>query len=283
MNLQIPIQLREAMKANQLVLFLGAGVSRFVDEELPGRNQFLLRLARHARLSFQEKEALERTLQKQGGFRQYLAADFIAHRLGKKKLLECSREILKANREGVKNLKSLRPLHSMKFRFAITTNYDTVIERSAALASQKGRAALHTYTHRELEAVLGSIRHGRQRFLFKIHGDLSQGSPDEREIVLSLDSYYKSISDARYLALMHAIFLNHTVLFLGYSLDDYDFNYIFSTVALLMQNSRQKHYALVPPPETDVVTEEVMKAYGIEIIPGDLKSFFQSLGQVDKP
>jgi hypothetical protein len=274
------------MENNRLVVFLGAGVSRYVDKDMPGRSELLLELAKFARLSPEEEQALKTALATQNGFRQYMAADFIARRLGKDKLFQCCQGLLKANREKDETLRILRPLHDMKFRFAITTNYDTLIERSAGLAAKEGRPPLRKYTLQDLEAVLNSMREGKERFLFKIHGDLSWEASRNKNIVISLDSYYESIADARYLALMHAIFLNYTVLFLGYSLDDYDFNYIFSAVALLMRNSRQLHYALLPSSETEPVTREVLHAYGIEILSGDLKAFFEAvtgLGRASSP
>lgn len=268
MALKIPPDLIKASREGRLVLFIGNGLSRHAtNDRMPLWKDFINELGNLALLRASEKRQLQNT-------QAYLGADYVSRKLGRKLARSISQVIAGAPPIHSK----IRPLHDLPFKFIITTNFDSFIEDSEPLAGMHVKphvrlSSLPVLGPAQTKNVLHTIRAGKSRFIFKIHGDPKLGN-----IVLSLGSYYKLLANPDYLALMHAIFCNYVVLFLGFGLDDYDFNTFYPTIARLLQGSSEKHFALMR--DANGITARTFNRYGIRVLRGDFNSFFNQIHQL---
>lgn len=263
--MKLPKALVKAAHEGKLILFVGNGLSRHAtNNQMPTWANFISQLGNDVPLSPARQAELTSAP-------VYIGADYVSRKLGRR---------LKGSIAGViaaapPDLKKIGPLHDLPFKFIITTNFDSFIEDSEPLAGAWVKpgvrlSSLPVHGPKHTKKVLHSIRSGKSRFIFKIHGDPKIGN-----IVLSLGSYYKLLSNPDYTALMHAIFCNYVVLFLGFGLDDYDFNNFYPAVARLLEGSSEKHYALVRGANS--ITASTYKRYGIQIISGDFDKFFRMI------
>ena len=118
-------------------------------------------------------------------------------------------------------------------RFFITTNYDDLLEN--ALESAR-RWPVRVVSDRDV-SVTGGLD---GCFVVKFHGCASQGG----SIVLSRDDYEDIFVHRPAMALLlESLLLNHTFLFLGYSLRDPDFRRINHRIAYMLQDAKRPAFA----------------------------------------
>jgi hypothetical protein len=116
-----------------------------------------------------------------------------------------------------------------------TTNFDTLLEQSYEAA--KVRVDI-----KSRDRDLAVQKRGRDVVLYKMHGDIAR--PDE--MVICKDDY------DRY-AMRHLVFqnvlesdlVNKTFLFLGFSFNDPNLNYMLGHLDALLEESKHEHYAIM--------------------------------------
>jgi hypothetical protein len=80
-------------------------------------------------------------------------------------------------------------------------------------------------------------------FVYKMHGDIGEPS----SIVLTASDYDRMILFSPHSrSFLHGAMLNYTLLFVGYSLSDPDFQLVLRELSLMFENYVPKHFALVP-------------------------------------
>jgi hypothetical protein len=126
-------------------------------------------------------------------------------------------------------------LASLPIRTYWTTNYDTLIEDSLKAA---GKAPDVKATVESLATTVPR----RDAVVYKMHGDVSQ--PDKA--VLTKDDY-ESYESSRHLFSMslQGDLVSKTFLFIGFSFNDPNLNYILSRIRLLLGENRREHYCLL--------------------------------------
>jgi hypothetical protein len=126
-------------------------------------------------------------------------------------------------------------LAALPIRTYWTTNYDSLIEH--ALRTARKRVDVK-HTDKNLSYTL------RQRdvVLYKMHGDMSQ--PDDA--VVTRDDYelYSTRRPLLASALQRDL-IAKTFLFLGFSFNDPNLNYVLSRIRVLLGESRRDHYSLM--------------------------------------
>jgi hypothetical protein len=141
----------------------------------------------------------------------------------------------------------------------ITTSYDRLLE--TAITHGRGYAPV-AFGPGALSSLAEAL-FGPEFFLFKMHGDFS-GS-----LVLSSRDYDRMIVRSPHVrAFLFSVFLNHTVLFVGYSLSDPDLYLALRELTLIFENHVPKHYALVAGAGTFEV-EQMLAQMNIVAIPYD--------------
>jgi len=191
-------RLASLAKSDRLALFLGAGVSRGAG--LPDWNSLLQALAEGCGVDFEELARLD-ALDK---------AQLLARRYGKDFKAQVA-ERLKAPRYSL----SHGLLASLPARETITQNYDQLFERAS-------EAAGHV-----LSVIPYAPEPAATRWLLKMHGCLSH----PEEIVLTRGDF---LSYSRWRAalagMVQALLLTRHMLFVGFSLTDYNFHWIVDEV-----------------------------------------------------
>ncbi len=145
-------------------------------------------------------------------------------------------------------------LVNLDARTIVTTNYDKVLERLFG----DGYAYL-TY---KSDNVAESIRTGKSVVL-KLHGT----TDDPQGMILTrLDFARLRLDGSQALAVMEALSLTRTILFLGYSLDDPDLHLILEN-QLRASGSSPGHYLLANARAvTDARRNVMSKAFGVQVI-----------------
>ncbi|MCM3361507.1 SIR2 family protein [Niallia sp. MER TA 168] len=227
----------EAKEKNQLVVFIGAGVS--ANSGLPSWGELVN--------NFAKRLGINRTLSSEDYLRipQYFYNE--RNKLEYYQLIESvfagkySPNILHDQ------LLSLNPKH------IITTNYDDLIEQ----ALEK-----HYLFYNKVVEDKDLPYAANNRLYIKMHGDILK-----KNIVLKEDDYLNYSRDFRLIEnYIESIFINHTVLFIGYSVQDYDLKLIIKRLQSTIGNDFRTAYLLNASPNIDNFERSYFKKFGINII-----------------
>jgi hypothetical protein len=185
-------ELAERARADELALFLGAGVSAAAG--LPLWGELLVRLATEAGLPEDDLSGLE-ALPPQD------AASLLGRRLGGPAMRARVGEIFADRPHALAHAL----LAALPVREVVTTNYDRLFEAAAEGADQP-------------VAVLPSDRpRGQQRWLLKLHGDVG----DVDSVVLTREEFLEyDVGRSALSGVVQALLLTRHVLFVGLSLLD---------------------------------------------------------------
>lgn len=209
--------IREAIDRNKLVVFVGAGVS--VNSELPSWSGLIKKLALSMGIDSNKEFNSEDYLR---------IAQYYYNQRGMKEYYDA---ILKEFDV------SLSPniIHEYILRMLphhiVTTNYDNLLEQ----AVENNILFYDTVCQ---DSDLPYTPNGR--LLIKMHGDLKL-----KNIVLKEDDYLMYSNNFRLIeTFVKSLFANYTVLFIGYSLQDYDLKLIIRGVKEMLGEHFQKAYLL---------------------------------------
>ena len=126
----------------------------------------------------------------------------------------------------------------------ITTNYDSLLEDSANLNAQ-----LYTVVSQDSDLLSKS----NERYIIKMHGDLKVPN----SIVLKESDYLDYEQKHTLIStFIRSLLVNHTFVFLGYSLNDYNLNLIIGWI-----NYFRKFYGVAERPSNFLVSSEAPSEY----------------------
>lgn len=129
----------------------------------------------------------------------------------------------------------------------ITTNFDSLLEDSA-----NSYVDLYSVVHKDRDLLLKASDH----YLVKMHGDLA--IPDS--IVLKESDYIDYEQEHPLIsAFIRSLLINHSFLFLGYSLNDYNLNLIIGWI-----NYFQKKYKVTERPKSFLIVNKAPSIYEIK-------------------
>ena len=153
-------------------------------------------------------------------------------------------------------------LVKLKSKFIITTNYDTLIEKS--LVKNYDNYFPTVYTYKDASSINYSLWNN-DHFVLKAHGD----AKTPKEIVLTEKDYRNIIyNQSGYQSILHAIFSTNSILFLGVSLNDPELLLLLSYIHNIFHGGTPNHYALVPKENvSQTEIERWRKDYNIQISP----------------
>jgi tetratricopeptide (TPR) repeat protein len=153
-------------------------------------------------------------------------------------------------------------IREIPFRAAITTGYDTLVEKAMA---QNGTGP-KVYTHAD-GAVL-RLSEDLRGYVVKAHGDVSHGAP----LVLDRLDYKRVIvPNQAYRAFVEDLYRTHTLLIIGFHPSDPDFQLFLERLCATFRDAVTDHYAILPGlslPEQ----EELYANYRVRVIPYDAGS-----------
>ena len=143
-------------------------------------------------------------------------------------------------------------------KIVITTNYDEIYDHYCISGNAGSGYNICRYYDR---FAVENIR-SRVRLVMKAHGCVS----DPTKIVLSRSSYYTAKRDhPGFYQVLDALFLTHTILFVGASLTDPDIQLVLENVNISAP-SAHPHYALVEKTRHPSIKAAIKKTHNVELI-----------------
>lgn len=220
---RIPVSLINEFKNNNVVLFIGAGIS--MNAGLPSWKSLLNSL--NQILITHDKESSE--------FYKYCddlqKAQFLYDNIDKISVVNEIRSIF--NRVNV-NSKVCDEIITLPLNSIITTNWDTLVEDTFTKNKQP---ITKVWKDEQISSiVLGS------KTILKIHGTIEE----PEGIVFSEDDYYDSFNNNPILKqYLSTIISTNAVLMIGYSFSDFDFKLIYKFIKQNIGKTARKIYILV--------------------------------------
>jgi hypothetical protein len=143
-------------------------------------------------------------------------------------------------------------------KIIITTNYDDIYDHYCVSGqADSGYNICRYYDSFAVENIRSRIR-----LVLKAHGCVSAAT----KIVLSRSSYYAAKRDyPGFYQLLDALFLTHTLLFVGASLTDPDIQLVLENVNISVP-SAHPHYALVERVRHVSIKAAIKKMHNVELI-----------------
>ena len=230
-------QIKKSIKENSLILFVGAGIS--ANSNLPTWGELIQSFKKELDLPYGDSDDYLRV------------AQYYYDTFGKNQYTKKIEEVFFS-----KGTSKPNKLHTLIEKIApkhiITTNYDSLLEDQFENGLLKYNVVAEDkdipYTSSE-------------RYLIKMHGDFSK-----KNIVLKEDDYLDyALNFPMVSTLIQSLIMNHTLLFVGYSLGDSTFNSIFR----LIQNTFKldaKFAYFYTPEEPSMIIREYYKKQGIIIV-----------------
>jgi hypothetical protein len=248
----LPAELLSAVRKRKCILFVGSGLSSAAG--YPTWGELIERLVERARaVPYARAQGIEEIIAQKDYF---TLAEFARATLGKRDFANILDEMLGAP---VRSLHAHHVIANTDYRGIITTNYDRLLESS--ITQIRGWLP-SVFTSRGVEAMANALFDPRM-FIYKMHGDVSEPSA----IVASASDYDQMILRSPHSrSFLHAALLNHTLLFVGYSLRDPDFHLVLRELSLMFENYVPKHYALVPN-AGDFAAEHLLRRMNIQALP----------------
>lgn len=234
-RLSLPI-IKDALKNDSLILFVGAGVS--VNSGLPGWNGLV--------------DLFRTELNLEGVHDNLRVAQYYYNAFGQNQYLKKVEEMFSKTylpNELHSLIEQLSPKH------IITTNYDTLLEEQFNDGILK-----YNVISSDNDIPYSTSGH----YLVKMHGDFTK-----KNIVLKEDDYFNYEKNFPMMStLIQSLIMNHIVLFVGYSLGDSTFNSIFRLIQDRFKDDAKRAFFYT----TDNVSEIEQDYYrrkGINVIVGD--------------
>lgn len=143
-------------------------------------------------------------------------------------------------------------------KIVITTNYDEIYDHYCISGNaESGYNICRYYDRFAVENIRSQIR-----LVMKAHGCVS----DATKVVLSRSSYYTAKRDhPGFYQVLDALFLTHTILFIGTSLTDPDIQLVLENVNISAP-SAHPHYALVEKTRHPSIKAAIKKTHNVELI-----------------
>lgn len=248
-----PAPLLQNLKDNRCILFLGSGFSTAAG--YPSWPELITKLVDEAAGAYpQQADDLKRYATKEKDL--LLVAEYARSRLGPQRYGSILQMLLS---KPVTPQPAHKAIAHTKYRALITTNYDKLIETTITLEQHWQP---NSFTPESITS-LGSALFKDEFFILKLHGDIGNAG----SIVLTSQDYDRLMLVSPFVrSFLQAVFLTYTVLFVGYSLNDPDFQLVRKELQLIFQGTTPTHYALLPDPH-DFTSEVLMKGLNVQVIP----------------
>lgn len=244
-------EIQKAQEKNQLVIFVGSGVSN--NSDIPTWGDLIKVIADELKYDKcnscknQQEDCHELECKERYDFSQdeYLRIPEYYFQEDTSKDHRQYYELIKTT---LKSDKDSNPIDDEIFKILphhiITTNYDALLEKSKNLNSK-----LYTVVSQDSDLLSKSD----ERYIIKMHGDLE--TPET--IVLKESDYIDYEQEHTLIStFIRSLLVNHTFLFLGYSLNDYNLNLIIGWI-----NYFKKFYRIEDRPMNYMVSPEAPLEY----------------------
>lgn len=143
-----------------------------------------------------------------------------------------TRKIIESFTKETKNNKNLEIITSLPIGTYWTTNYDRLLEEGLNTNLRKPDVKI-------TEANLAQNLPGRDAVVYKMHGDI--GTP-ENAVILKDDYEAYNFNRKLFSTNLQGDLISKTFLFIGFSFEDPNLNYILSRIRVLLGTNKRDHY-----------------------------------------
>jgi hypothetical protein len=239
-----PAKLVSAIRRRECAFFIGSGMS--AGANLPSWKTLIGRLAADLGLQPPDNPDLEYFLDLAQWHRESSAGE---------RLEDIVAELFDTRALGRRPTLAHYLMLALPVRQVITTNYDGLIEQTFEALRRRYFKVVHQAEVAETGRTDGTA-------VVKLHGDAQ--SPDH--IVLSRDDYDGFFTRRPAMAaLLEGLLLNHTFLFIGYSLRDLNFRQIYNRIAVMLEDAKRPAYAVTFDDDNPHLTQQ-WRNKGLELI-----------------
>lgn len=253
----IPGEMIESIQEGRACVFVGAGLSAGAGY-LPWRNflKSLLDRAHERNFGVTDTQVDELKGLIDQGDKLLMVAEELKERFGKERFED---DLVKIFGEKKDPTSAHTKLMNVPFRFAVTTNYDLLLERAYVAKHSDFPSA---YTHMQ-PAEIAEALWRNEYFILKAHGDVK----NRASIVITERDYRDIVFRSHgYRSAMGAILTTNTMIFLGVSLDDPELKLLLAFLHDAFHGGTT-HYALVPKSQfSATVVNRWRKDYSIECL-----------------
>ena len=220
----------KAIRDGNAALFAGAGLSRpsgFVDWK-----ELLRPLAEDIGLNIEDEHDLT------------LVAQYIQNESGNRSVI--SKSIMDTFNREVNLNDNVRILTRLPIETYWTTNYDSLIEDGLREANRNPDVKIEY-------KQLSNTKRDRDAIVYKMHGDVEHPA----DAVLTKDDYVKyDISYPFFRKVLQGDLISKTFLFIGFSFEDPNLDYVLSQTRLLLGENVRNHFCIMKTVKKDDYTEE---------------------------
>jgi hypothetical protein len=262
----IPEDLKSAIEEGRCVAFVGAGFAGAAN--LPTWESLLTTLAQRSGIDARVRQYIRNRLQARRADCNEEAAQLLQDQLGRETFISGLKEQLCGKTPPDAMQRRLLLLKGIPLRAILTTNFDDLLEGKTPSA-EAFRLALHSehgaqrslYTnYRRLSSLRGPI-------VIKLHGDLDL---PESVVFSRLDYRKRLYASPAYLGFLRAVFLNYTLLYLGFSFTDAYLNELRSEALAILGSDYYRPTAYAVANDVPQFTRRHFKSVeGIEILSYD--------------
>lgn len=233
-------QIKKSIKENSLILFVGAGIS--ANSNLPTWGELIQSFREELDLPDDNSDDYQRV------------AQYYYDKFGKNRYTKKIEEVFSS-----KGISKPNELHTLIEKIApehiITTNYDSLLEDQFESGLLK-----YNVVAEDKDIPYTSPR----RYLIKMHGDLTKNN-----IVLKEEDYLDYSSNFPMISnLIQTLIMNHTLLFVGYSLKDSTFKAIFRLVQNAFKSDAKFAYLYIPE-KPSTFERDLYKKQGVIVFSND--------------
>lgn len=246
-------KLIDKLRENSLTLipFIGSGLSVYGFEEvrLPSWWQLLSKVIEFGfENMFLDADQCTKAHKKIEDGKLIAAADYIATKMGYSQFTLAIETLLSTKNKPIPP--AITAIAKAKWPLIVTTNLDTFIERAWATAHDE---PLNVLTEGDAATFLRSLKgNSDSSVLWKIHGSLER----RNTWVLTKKQYKNTISKDTYKKAFQAL-LKRDLIFLGFGLNDGDFNEFIDELEEVFETSIGDYYALLP--DTASVNKDLLE------------------------
>lgn len=220
----------KAIRDGNAALFAGAGLSRpsgFVDWK-----ELLRPFAESISLNIEDEHDLT------------LVAQYVQNASGNRGMI--SKSIMDAFNREVDLNDNVRILTQLPIETYWTTNYDHLIEEGLREANRNPDVKIEY-------KQLSNTKRDRDAIVYKMHGDVDHPA----DAVLTKDDYVKyDISYPFFRKVLQGDLISKTFLFIGFSFEDPNLDYVLSQTRLLLEENVRNHFCIMKTVKKDDYTEE---------------------------
>jgi hypothetical protein len=249
LHIFLPPLLKSQLAAGRVVPFLGAGISRNAGlPDWPGLLRDLVAWAASVSIVLESPDLILSAIEKGH-------LDIAAHALGEvlgDKLPEGLSSILAP--PDLQPTLTHRLLANVVWPAVITTNFDNLVPKCFGESS--------VLTWKDQEAIGHMLKTGQPHSMMA-HGWINR----PETIVLTPQGYRESFRKPALQHYMKTVFSQYSVLFLGFSLNDYDLKFFLEELRYAFGPTNIPHFALLPTDRVDeLALRHLRDNYGIEVI-----------------